>query len=166
MELFDFFNNIGLIQAILFVIGLVLVFIEMFSPGFGVFGGTGIVMLFVGILMTARSVFDALVMILLLLAILGVLLLLVLKSATKGKLSKTLVLSDSLNKESGFSGTDDFASFLDKEGIAITALRPSGTADFNGNKLDVVSEGEFIKKGSKIKVIKVSGPRVVVKEVS
>jgi membrane-bound ClpP family serine protease len=165
MELFDFVNNIGLLQALFFIIGLILVIIEIFYPGFGAPGITGLILLFIGVLITARNVLDALIMIVVLLAMLGIALTIVLKSATKGRLSKTIVLSDALNKESGFSGTEDYGSFVNKEGLAVTALRPSGTANIDGNKLDVVTEGEFIQKDSKIKVIKVLGSRIVVKEV-
>ena len=55
--------------------------------------------------------------------------------------------------------------FLDKEGISVTVLRPAGTVDIEGIKIDVVTEGEFIQKGTKIKIIKVQGRRIVAKEV-
>jgi len=165
MDITSFVSNIGIIQAILFIVGLVLVFAEIFIPGFGVAGITGIVLLIIGIIITAKTVFEALIMIIILLAILGIVFFFVFRSATKGKLSKTLVLSDSLNKESGYSSIDELESMVGKEGIALSVLRPSGTADFDGIKLDVVTEGEYIPSGTKIKIIQVSGPRIVVREI-
>ena len=45
----------------------------------------------------------------------------------------------------------------------MTVLRPSGTADFDGEKLDVVSECEYLEKGTSIKVIKIDGRKVLVR---
>jgi membrane-bound serine protease (ClpP class) len=47
-------------------------------------------------------------------------------------------------------------------GVAKTTLRPSGTAEFGEQLLDVVSQGEFIPEGSAVRVVLVEGPRVVV----
>lgn len=163
MESFALFSDIQIWQLIILVLGLVFLIIEMFSPGFGVSGGIGLVLLVIGILVTASTPLEALVMFIILLALLGVVLTVIFHSATKGRLSKTLILNDSLKKEEGFIGTEDLEFFIGKEGIANTALRPAGTAEFDGVKLDVVSQGEFIPKDSKIKVIQVSGRRIVVK---
>lgn len=160
-----FITNIGVIQALCLIIGLILVIIEMFFPGFGAPGITGLILLVVGVLLTAKSLLEALILVIVILAVLGVALALVFRSASKGRLSRILVLSDSLKKELGYSGTEDLESFLNKEGVTITVLRPSGIADFNGVKLDVVSESSFIPKDARVKVIEVSGPRVVVREI-
>lgn len=166
MGFFSFLSDIQTWQILLFLVGILLLIIEMFTPGFGFSGGIGLVLLVVGILVTASTPLEALVMFIILLALLGVVLTVILHSATRGRLSKTLILKDSLTKEEGFIGTEDLEYFIGKEGIASTALRPSGTAEFDGVKLDVVSQGEFIPKDSKIKVIEVSGRRIVVKAIS
>jgi membrane-bound ClpP family serine protease len=137
----------------------------MFYPGFGVLGVSGIILLFLGVITTAKTVMDLLIMTIIILAFLGVALTLVLHSATKGRLSKTIVLQDSLKKESGFEGTEDLNYFLGKEGTTLTVLRPAGTADFDGVRLDVVTQGDFIQKDAKVKVLKVEGRRIVVKEI-
>jgi len=165
MGVLDFVVNMDILAIICFLLGLVLVIFEMFTPGFGVAGASGAVLLLLGILQTAKSLFQAVLILLIILIILGIAFSIVLNSALKGRLSKSLVLTDSLQKELGYIGTEDMDFFLDKEGTAVTVLRPSGTADFNGIKLDVVSQSEFIPNGSKVKVIKVEGRRVVVSKV-
>lgn len=50
-----------------------------------------------------------------------------------------------------------------RTGTALTTLRPSGAALIEGQRVDVVSEGEMIQKGSQIKVIATEGLRVVVR---
>ena len=148
------------------IVGLVLVIIEMFYPGFGAPGITGGISLILGVILYAKSPLQALIMVVIILAILGVALTLVLQSATKGKLYKHLVLHDALEDNVKFSAADDLAYFVGSEGKALTVLRPSGTADFNGVKLDVVTEGEFIPKGSEVTIIQVEGHRIVVKQKS
>ena len=165
MELLSFINNIGPFPALCFALGILLIIVEMFHPGFGAPGIGGTLLLILGVVFTAKTITEALIMIIIILTILGVLLALVLQSATKGGLSKRLVLFDVQKKESGYIGTDDLNYLLGKEGTTVTALRPAGTADFNGVKMDVVSQGEFIPLGAKVKIIEVQGRRIVAKEI-
>ncbi|MGI6778395.1 MAG: NfeD family protein [Acetivibrionales bacterium] len=165
MGLSGFVSNIGVLQTLCLILGLALVTFEMFNPGFGIPGITGLVLLVAGVILTAKTVLEAFVMIIILVAIIGLLLMFALRSATKGRLSKTLVLSDSLNTASGYIGTEELSSYMGKEGIAITNLRPSGTAVFGDVKLDVVSDGGYIPKDTKVKVVHVSGRRVAVREI-
>lgn len=165
MEMFNFVSNITLVAGLCFVFGFILTIFEMFHPGFGAPGIIGGILLILGVVLTAKTFLDAMIIIVIILAVLAAALILVLRSATRGHLSKALVLNDSLRKESGFTGTEDLEFFLDKEGITGTILRPAGIAYFDGIKLDVVSQGEFIQKDARVKVIKVEGRRVVVKEI-
>jgi len=165
MDIFEFLTDIQVYQIIILIAGLIFLIIEMFSPGLGVSGGIGLVLLVIGILITASTPFEALVMIIMLLAILGLALTLILHSSTKGKLSKTLILNEKLNKESGFIGTEDLEYFVGKEGVAVTTLRPAGIAEFDGVKLDVVSEGEYIPNGTRVKITSVAGRRIVVRDI-
>jgi membrane-bound serine protease (ClpP class) len=52
---------------------------------------------------------------------------------------------------------------LGQTGTALSHLRPSGSAVINGQRVDVVTEGALIEKGSDIKVVAVEGLRVVVR---
>jgi len=54
---------------------------------------------------------------------------------------------------------------LGQEGLALTTLRPAGTAQFGERRVDVVTEGKFVEAGTKVKVIKVSGPIILVEPV-
>jgi membrane-bound ClpP family serine protease len=165
MDIVGMFAGISWIAALCLVFGVLLVILEMFIPGFGLPGITGAVLLILGISLTATTVVEGLFLAIIILVILGISLTFVLHSATKGRLAKTVILNDSLNKEAGFSGTEDLNYFLGKEGVAHTVLRPAGTADFEGVKLDVVTEAEYLAKGTKVKVIKVEGRRIVVREI-
>lgn len=54
---------------------------------------------------------------------------------------------------------------LHQTGTALSRLRPSGMALINGRRVDVVTEGPFIERGTPIKVVAVEGMRVVVRAV-
>jgi membrane-bound serine protease (ClpP class) len=49
-----------------------------------------------------------------------------------------------------------------KSGVAITSLRPAGTALIEGQRVDVVTQGTFIDKDSEVTIIRIDGNRVVV----
>lgn len=158
------FIELNWIPLLFVIVGLVLVIIEMNIPGFGVPGIVGVILLAVGVILSVDSLLQALIMIIIILAILGVALTLVLQSASKGRLSRRLVLSDSLENDVRFSAGSDLSYFIGSEGTAITVLRPSGTADFSGIRLDVISEGGFIPKNSTVIITKVEGNKIIVKQ--
>jgi membrane-bound ClpP family serine protease len=57
---------------------------------------------------------------------------------------------------------DDLGSLLGREGTAITMLRPSGTAEIGDRRVDVVTDGVFVDAGTRIRVARVEGARIVV----
>jgi membrane-bound serine protease (ClpP class) len=54
---------------------------------------------------------------------------------------------------------------LQQTGTAFTQLRPAGTALINGRRVDVVTEGQLIERGTPVRVVAVEGMRVVVRAV-
>lgn len=61
--------------------------------------------------------------------------------------------------------TPKYAGFLGAMGVAITSLRPAGKAQFGDDFLDVVAEGDYVNPGARVQVIEIEGNRIVVKEV-
>ncbi|NQV49987.1 MAG: NfeD family protein, partial [Candidatus Marinimicrobia bacterium] len=59
-------------------------------------------------------------------------------------------------------GSLGMESMLGKSGVALTKLRPAGTALIEGSRIDVVTPGDFIEKDTEISIIRVDGNRVVV----
>ncbi|HZW49129.1 MAG TPA: NfeD family protein, partial [Bacillota bacterium] len=92
-------------------------------------------------------------------------LMIILRSAKKGKLAKKLILRLTSKREDGYSATSDHTALLGKEGLALSLLRPSGMGEFDGQRLDVVSEGLYIEPGTKIKIVQTEGRRIVVKPI-
>ncbi len=75
---------------------------------------------------------------------------------TLGKRSASVVKSDLI-------GTRGSAITIGTRGTAITDLRPSGTVLFDDERIDVVSESEWITKGTPVKVISTEGNRHIVR---
>jgi membrane-bound ClpP family serine protease len=117
------------------------------------------------VVLTAENFAQALVMILGILAILGIMLGVVLTFFTKGKFFKPLILPDEQKKEHGYISSSDLDYLLGKSGVAVTDLRPTGSVDIDGVKFDVISEGEYINKGTNVEIFKVSGVKLLVKKV-
>lgn len=75
-----------------------------------------------------------------------------------------VTLKTSLDSKDGtVSQPEEYSVLTGAAGEALSNLRPAGTAMLNGKRVDVVSRGEFIEKGTFVTVINVDGNRIVVK---
>ena len=152
-----------------FLFGLVLLIVEVFMPGFGLPGITGIVLELICIALTyfSHGSMAALGVTMVILAVIAIVISLALRSANKGKLSKSpVILTETESVADGYVATRDMDVFLGKNGVTTTVLRPTGMAVFEGVKLNVQSDGEYIAKGEKVRVERVDGARVVVGRVT
>lgn len=137
--------------GILFLIaGFILVGIEMVVPGFGFPGISGIVCLIAGILLTAKDVEQGLTITVIVVVILAVMLTVVMMVFKRVK--SPIVLEEKLQQEQGFLNASDLEYLVGKEGITTTDLKPSGKCRVEGVEFDVRSEGNFLKKGTKVKI--------------
>ena len=171
---------LGLVESwevVLFVIGVVLLLAEIFViPGFGIAGISGLtaVLLALGFSLIGNVGFsfpsgEAISSAVLTLA--ASLVMLVISMFSLGRLLPRserfshLVLAPSMTAETGYTSAESHVEWVGRTGIAITGLRPSGTAEIDDNRIDVVTSGEYIEKGSAIEVMEVKGSRVRVREV-
>jgi len=74
-------------------------------------------------------------------------------------------ISNEEKADQGFVSYPSIKELIGKEGTALTTLRPAGSAELDGQRYDVMADWEYIPQGSKIKVIRVEGIKVVVKEI-
>ncbi len=149
--------------AILFVFGIALLLVEAFMPGLGIFGIAGLISTLSSIVLAAVSVQTGMVMVLVAIALSAVFSVLAFRYfASRGAL-RHIILSDEEKADLGYVAPRDQRDLVGREGVAVTALRPSGTAAIDGHRIDVVSEGSFIPVGEKIVVDRVEGVRVIVR---
>ena len=149
-----------------FIAGMAALVVEAFMPGFGVPGISGIVLeaLAIGMCWVHLGPSAALLMTVAAVALLAVAVSMSLRSAAKGRLSRSaMVLNDTESTDQGYVASADMQSFLGLKGETTTVLRPTGMATFDGVKLNVVSDGEFIPAGTPVTVTSVEGSKILVK---
>src|SRR5699024_8228040 len=89
-----------------------------------------------------------------------------LKVFKKRNMWSKIMLKDRLTEEAGYSSlNEEFAQLIGKEGIAMTDMRPVGTIMIGDKDYSGISNAQWIKKGTKVKVTQVDGTRILVKEV-
>ncbi|HNT37016.1 MAG TPA: NfeD family protein [bacterium] len=150
--------------VVLMVLGLLFLFLEVFLPG-GVTGIIGSVMLLVGVILSfvhfdevqAFSILVGTVLISVMIMVLGV------KIFPRTRLAGRIILREGLTRDRGYTpSSEEHESLVGLSGVAISTLRPSGIADFDGRRVDVVTEGDFIREGERVVVVGADGNRVVV----
>ena len=77
-----------------------------------------------------------------------------------------LILSQKQKNDEGYAAPRrELGNLEGKNGVAIAPLRPAGAGLFDGERIDVISEGEFIPAGAVISVMRVESSRVIVREI-
>jgi membrane-bound serine protease (ClpP class) len=142
----------------LFGLGFALIIAEMFLPGVVLgLAGTACV---VGALYVAFSMSLTLGLILSVITVLTIPVLVVLWVKV---INRVLAIKET---QVGYTSAQvEHKDFVGREGVAVTMLRPSGSARIAGKKLAVVSEGPVIDKDTRVKVVRVDSNRVVVRAV-
>lgn len=166
------FGGIGVIPAILLLLGTIFIIIEIFQPGFGFFGISGIVLVIVAIAIRlyrsdeGNPIIQLFAMLFLVAVVVGIALIIMVHSMHKGKLSRTAFVQKSTAVPEGITkGTEDFTHLLGKVGVANTTLRPSGNALIDDKLYSVVAQSELIEKDKVVEVVAVEGVKIVVKEI-
>ena len=86
-------------------------------------------------------------------------------SAQNTNMIDELVLGERQQNKKGYTSNIDKSKFLGAVGVCATDLRPAGTVTVEGEPLDVVTEGDFVKKGNIVKIINVDGSRILVRQI-
>ncbi len=163
-ELDDKFYWSAIIIAIM-LFALVLLFLEIaIIPGVGITGIAGAILLFVALGISYWKLpipWAVGVTIFSVISVLG-LLYYVFFILPSTKLGKTLVLEEKAVLPEDNFAVSDTKRYIGAEGVAISNLRPSGIAKIADERVDVITEGDFLEKGTKIKVIKATAGRVIV----
>ena len=143
----------------LYVIGMALAIAEVFLPG-AVMGLIGLVCVLASIYLAFQQESVALGWSLVGITIAAIPVLVILWVKVLNR-----VFAMKQTQEGYTSAQVDLKTLVGQEGVALTQLRPSGMARFADEKVDVVSEGEVIERGSRVRVIEVESNRVVVRAV-
>ena len=158
-------------EVLLLGLGLIALAVEVFVlPGFGLAGflglaavATAIVLALVGAAPTGGDVAQAF-------AILGASLVITvavvyawLRHVPNSSRWGGLFLKSGMPQSEGYISGALRADLVGQDGVAVTDLRPAGTAAFAGERVDVVTEGEYVSEGSPVRVLRSEGYRHVVR---
>ncbi len=171
----SYFAKLATMSDLLIVfVGVVLLFIEiMLIPGFGIAGISGIVIILWGLYalllpdvpvgQEVQSMAITGLTIGIVGGIIGVILLFRLMTKTKfwKKLSSPAVQSIA----EGYNSSIGLEKLVGTKGVTETDLRPSGWIHCGEKRIFVVTEGSYIDKDAKVKILSVDGNRVVVREI-
>ena len=149
---------------ILLVLGYALVVVELYLPGFGIPGILGSIMLIAGVVIVSDTVTQAFILVSILLVLILLALFICMRSAARGRLAKSrLVLKEvATSAAQPAEKAPDYSEYLGREGEAVTVLRPAGMAEFDGVRLNVVTGGDYIASGQRVRVTEIRGNRIVV----
>jgi membrane-bound serine protease (ClpP class) len=170
-------------DLILLVIGLILLAVELFViPGFGIVGVLGIICVLAGLFMMLvpnmpegvppppAQFLRAIVLLSIAIVAGGVALFLMYYFVLPHtQFLGALVLTTHQKHEAGYHASEGSVlaepdKLIGRVGVAKSKLRPAGRAVFDGEPLDVMTQGDFIAPGAEIEIVEVKSNRIVVRE--
>jgi len=161
-------------EVLLLGLGLIALAVEAFIlPGFGVAGVVGIVAVVGAMALAMISAHPTAGDIAQALAVLGASLFITaavtyawLRHLPNSGRFSGLLLKGAGHRSEGFTTAPSRPELVGQRGIALTDLRPSGAARIGDERLDVVTEGEYVSLGSPVELVRSDGYRHVVRRIT
>ncbi|UXX78120.1 nodulation protein NfeD [Reichenbachiella carrageenanivorans] len=164
-------------EIIMFFIGVVLLFLEIFViPGFGLAGIAGIMLMVTSLtlVMLNNDWFDfsfvpsghlTTAVLVTFLGLIGSFIVMFIGGVrlTESGMFKRIALETTMDKASGYTSNFKKGSFIGKTGVAYTILRPSGKIEIDHEIYDAYTRGNYIEQGTPIEVIGEEGTSLKVK---
>lgn len=182
----QFSGQVAVLAGLLFILGLILILLEVFVlPGFGAPGIIGVLLMLGSLALVTLGTpgggipdtseewgqFGSKIAQYLVAMLVAVgCAILIARYLPNIPYANRLMLTPPTDKpeseaESVLPGAALAASLLGAVGTSVTPMRPAGTVRFGDQFIDVVTEGGFIPAGARVQVVEVEGTRIVVKEV-
>ncbi|WP_342528866.1 nodulation protein NfeD [Chryseomicrobium sp. FSL W7-1435] len=154
----------GYEALMLFALGVILLVAEIFLP-FGISGVLGGLAIIGSLYLAGADFTQISISILIALAVAIIGMVIIMKFfGKKLKLFNKIILNDSTSTEKGYVSSIERRELIGQLADTLTPLRPSGTIVIGDERLDAVSEGNFVDRNKKVIIRKVEGSRIVVRE--
>ncbi len=159
-----FSDGVVIALAVLGVLGILLE-LHVF-PGHGLSGALGLLALAAAVFLAFGAAFSVVAIQAISIAIvLSVVLFAVfVRMAPQSAYFRRITFTNVQGPE--FVANRDFQGLVGHMGVATSYLRPAGVAHVDGERVDVLTEGDFLPAGSAIRVSRVQGSRVFVAPVA
>jgi len=152
-----------ILPILLQVIGILVIIVEIFIPSLGLLTAIALSVFFYSLYIVYTSISSTAGMVLAGLDIVLVPVLLVFGMKILAR--SPLALKRELSKQDGVvSQKEDPKAYINMKGRSVTDLRPAGMAEINSQRVDVVTDGEYIDADTPIIVTDVSGNRIIVEQ--
>ena len=158
-------------EILLLGLGMIAIGVEVLVlPGFGVAGILGIVAVAAAVVLAMMGAAPTTADLLRALAVLSASLVITAAVAyawlrhlpNSGRFAG-LFLRGGMDRADGYISAPPRDDLVGRDGVALTDLRPAGTARIGNERVDVVTEGEYVAQGSAVRVIRSEGYRHVVR---
>lgn len=168
MEFAVIFTEMSWIAGLLLILGLAFTIVEIFVPGFGVFGVLGIGSTIAGVVVRicdGLNLTQSLTLIMIVVGAFALLVMFMVFSAQHGALGRSGLFERKSSLDKNYNEVSkEYRKLKGKSGKAITSLNLAGKAKIKGKVYDVVSLNSFIEKGSHVKVIEIRDNSIVVRK--
>ncbi|MGA2915159.1 MAG: NfeD family protein [Sedimentisphaerales bacterium] len=156
-----------ILAIFLFLICAVLLVAEVFVPSFGLLIVLSLVSLVGGIMIFFKlSPTAGWIGIVVAVFMIPTVLVLAYKIFPKTGFGKTVLLDmPQVQKGTGVPDSQELMKRLGQKAVTTTVLRPVGMCDFDGTRLECVTESGYVEKGKTVVVIKVEGTQLTVREI-
>lgn len=154
---------IQILGIVVLIIGIVLIGIEVFLPGFGVPGISGTICTIAGVFLVGRNMSERVIVATIAIAVIAVMMVVCIKLFNSKKVKSPIKLDTDLQGQNLFIEEKDMEYLIGKKGRAISDLRPSGKGEFDGVKLNVISTG-YICKGKALVITSIKNNSIFVEE--
>ncbi|MDO4661679.1 MAG: NfeD family protein [Tissierellia bacterium] len=156
-------GSADLMVVFLFAIGVLLMAIEVFVPGFGIIGSVGIILIVFSVYNAFESSFAAIITLLLsFVAIIGMVYIF-LRLGYSANIFDRAILKTSLNTQEGYNSKKRHDDLIGKEAISVTVLRPSGKIKIDDKIYDAITEGVYVPKNEIVEVVSTKNSEIIVK---
>lgn len=168
MEFVEIFSQMSWISAILLIVGAVFFIVEIFVPGFGFFGITGVGSIIAGVIVRicqGLNLTQSLALVLVAVGFFAIAYMFIVFSAKYGILGKTGLVEKSSSLSKDYNKVDkQLKKLVGKSGKTISNLDLAGQAKIAGKIYDVVSISSYIEKGKNIKVVEIKNNTIMVRK--
>jgi membrane-bound ClpP family serine protease len=155
---------IQILGVLVLIVGIILIGIEFYIPGFGLPGISGTIFTVAGIFLTGRTISERIIVGLVAIIAIAVMLILSIMVFNSKSVKSPIKLDTDLQGKNLFIEEKDMEYLVGKKGIALTDLRPSGKGEFDGVKLDIITSG-YISKGTELIITEIKNNKIFVGEV-
>lgn len=158
------YNLASFLAFVIFMVGVILMVLDIYLPDFGVTGVLGLIISGTGLYLYLDNWLTVLFLMIAGFLVVVVTGFIYLRLGQEIAISPALILHQSLDKQSGYLSRNNYEALLGKKGQVTVDLRPVGKGLIDQQEYELMSIGDYIIKGAWVTVVKVSNGSIYVRQ--